>query len=216
MSRIVFALALLVAIVALACNGCVSSLSPTIPTSPSSPSSSPEPVHPTTPAPVTPQPPTAQQVLSWEDIEDQMRIIEFPETAYVGEYITVKYQILNENLRERIISGGDQEMLESLWFVEDGMYELALCKEECGGQRFYEESMGCTTPDGEFIVSWYASIPTERLCCEFNESFEIEEYRGPFPPGNYRLEIRLLDPCSSGHGYCGYGVLLERNIIIKD
>jgi hypothetical protein len=211
MSRIVFTLVLLAIIAALACNGCISTPAPTIPPTPDptpapTPSSFPEPVHPPTPASVTPQPSATQQELSWQDIQSQMRIIEFPETAYVGEYITVKVQILGDNLRDQMISSENQQIRELLWLLEDGNYELALYKDTL--EWVYNTSFGTTNPDGDNIVCWYSSIPTTGAFYELNDEGKYERHEGPLPAGSYKLELRLLN--------AGYDVLLDRNIVIKD
>ena len=38
----------------------------------------------------------------------------------------------------------------------------------------------------------------------------------PLLPGNYKLWLKLLDPCDNKPGFCGADVMVERNIIIRD
>jgi len=169
------------------------------------------------PPPVTASPePPQEELWSWdeltvEDIRDQMTILEWPSEAYVGDYITVRVETM---------SGEFWEWLQAELIKADGWgcltYELALTK-DWPDVGTYDYSFGVNTSDEDRIVSWYGAIPTTGAWVEYNPDTNRQEFEeGPFPPGSYKLELRLLDPCSDGHGFCGYDVMLERNIIIKE
>ena len=55
----------------------------------------------------------------------------------------------------------------------------------------------------QFIVAWHCAIPTE-----WEDGSPLLR--------NYKLWLKLLDPCDNKPGFCGADVMVERNIIIRD
>jgi hypothetical protein len=171
---------LLFTIVILTCNGCTFAPTPTTPTSPSSSSSSPEPVHPTAPPPevISPQPSSA------------VSIIECPDEAHIGEYITVKLTVPE-----------DQTLFDE--------YNLYICNERSIGRNWYD--LGRDVPDSNRVVCWYAAIPHSGIGNMYTNP-EKTEYDDVTRPGVFKLLV--VAPVKNDP--LGEMIVLERNIIIKD
>ena len=177
---------------------------PAAPTSPTTPSF-PESTLPTTPTTEnTTSLPDSPEDMTDEDLDNQITVLECPDEAQVGEYITVKIQLPNDTPIPDTIEAEDYLLRIRDEFPPDEQQTSVIS---------VVYNLGYAIPDENLVLCWHVQIPTD-------SSFE---------PGNYKLEITQegssttpapVHP-SSPPGYqegtyLHYGNLLERNIIIKE
>jgi len=180
----------------------------------------PEPAPPVVPpaSPPTSSTPSSGQDVSIIDLREQLTVLEWPTEAHIGDYITIRVKTMSDEFWEwfedELIKAGQWDLLSCIG--DDATYELTLTK-DWPDVGTYDYSLGMVTPDRDLIVSWYSTIPTTGGWFEYDPDIGQQVWKeGPFPPGSYKLEFRWLDPCDDGTGFCGYDLMLERNIIIKE
>jgi len=144
--------------------------------------------------------PKSLEEMTDQDIRDQITVLECPAEARIGQYITVRLQIGNDEfwdwLREECVKI-DEDLRPRRWCSYDPFFSayIDVYREGEGGGYII---LGKSRLDNNYEAVWYLAIP------------EKDTGGIPIKPGVYPLIVEI------GEALGSVDVIFERNIIIKE